>query len=56
MAGTPVEVADQLGQLAEAGAEGAVLGVGLDPEVAVRKLERFAEEVLSRLAETDLRD
>lgn len=56
LAGTPAEVADQLGQLAQAGAEGVVLGVGLDPETAVRKVERFAGEVLSRLAETGLRD
>lgn len=51
MAGTPAEVADQLGQLAEAGTEGAVLSAGLDPEQSVRTLQRFAREVIPRLVE-----
>lgn len=55
MAGTPAEVADQLGQLAEAGAEGAVLSAGLDPEQSVRTLQRFAREVIPRLVEQGYR-
>lgn len=51
MAGTPAEVADQLGQLVQAGAEGVVLGAGLDPEQSVQKLRRFAREVLPCLVE-----
>ncbi len=50
VAGTPAEVADRIGQLAEAGADGVVLGVGFDPEASVRALRRFAREVAPRRA------
>lgn len=56
MAGTPVEVAARIGELARSGTDGIVLGVGLEPEKAVRTLRRFARETLPRLTETGLRD
>ncbi len=56
LTGTPAEVADRIGELARAGADGIVLGVGLDPEAALCKVERFANEVAPRLAEQGLRD
>lgn len=49
--GTPTEVADRIGELARAGADGVVLGVGLGPEAAERNLHRFASEVTPRLVE-----
>lgn len=56
MAGTTAEVAARIGELAQSGADGIVLGVGLEPEKAIRTLRRFAREVLPRLAERGLRD
>ena len=56
MAGTPAEVAARIGDLARSGADGIVLGVGLEPEKAIRNLWRFAREVLPRLTEAGLRD
>lgn len=55
MAGTTVEVAARIGELARSGADGIVLGVGLEPEKAIRTLWRFARETLPRLTETGLR-
>ena len=49
--GSPTEVADQIGELAQAGVDGVVLSAGLDPETAVRALREFAREVAPRLAE-----
>jgi probable F420-dependent oxidoreductase len=56
MVGRPAEVADQLGQLAQAGTEGVVLSAGLDPERSVQTLQRFAREVIPRLVEQGHRD
>ena len=49
--GSPAEVADQIGELAQAGVDGVVLSAGLDPETAVRALREFSREVAPRLAE-----
>ena len=49
--GSPVEVADQISELAQAGVDGVVLSAGLDPETIVRALREFAREVAPRLAE-----
>lgn len=49
LAGGPSKVAGRIRDLARAGADGVVLSAGLDPEVAIETLQRFANEVAPRL-------
>jgi hypothetical protein len=51
---TPAQVAGWITGLAQAGADGVVLGAGLDPEAAVRKLQLFDAEVAPLLRERGL--